>query len=337
MSKFNGKFRIGILGAGSVSEVYHLPVLKNMPNTEISWLCDLDKERAARLGKMFAIPHIHNNLDECVEVDIVLVAIPVGFRRELLKKVFSRGWHVLCEKPFATTLSDQDEILKEASCSGVQVGVGLMRRYYQSTLIAKKIIDAQIFGPLKKIWANEGTFQAATGRSTDWYQADPQATGGGILMEWGVHLVDQVITILSAVDYEILDSRRVVFNDIEMDNKISSILVRDKEERVPFNCAVSQTKNLYNGIVFEFSQASLRIGQFPDDPIRICDNEGEIVANLCDDMGAEKIYQAFFLEWEDFINQCKGEGNSKIDANKARLVTSFIEECYRESKDEMLM
>src|SRR3989442_9923327 len=93
--------RIGILGAGSVVELYHLPVLRNVAGASIVWLCDTDEARARRLRRVCRGAGAYTRIEECPDVDVVLVAIPVGYRRDPLRHVFSSGWHALCEKPFA--------------------------------------------------------------------------------------------------------------------------------------------------------------------------------------------------------------------------------------------
>src|SRR5438876_117347 len=89
------RIRIGIFGAGSVVKELHLPVLSNMPEVEVSWLCDKVESHARNLSKALApSSQVFTRIEDCPDVDIVLVAIPVGFRREPLRQIFARGWHV---------------------------------------------------------------------------------------------------------------------------------------------------------------------------------------------------------------------------------------------------
>ncbi len=62
------KVRVGILGAGSVTELYHLPVLRNVPGVDVAWLCDTVLDRAKRLGRMFAVPKAVARLDEYAKI-----------------------------------------------------------------------------------------------------------------------------------------------------------------------------------------------------------------------------------------------------------------------------
>src|SRR5438309_1227392 len=124
------RFRLGLIGAGSVVETYHLPVLRGLPDVKIRWVCDRDLGRAESLARTFGIPHTYESVEKCPDVDVVLIGIPVAARRSVLDVVASRSWHALCEKPFAPTLADHEAIVERARRHGVRLGVGLQRRHY---------------------------------------------------------------------------------------------------------------------------------------------------------------------------------------------------------------
>ena len=53
MDSGNRIVRIGVIGAGRVAEIYHLPVLAKMPDARLTWICDLDKTRALKLARAY--------------------------------------------------------------------------------------------------------------------------------------------------------------------------------------------------------------------------------------------------------------------------------------------
>lgn len=326
------KIKIGILGAGSVVELYHLPVLSNMPNVNISWLCDRVENRAQRLAKVYSISKVYMCIEECTDVDIVLVAIPVGFRREPLQYIFQRGWHVLCEKPFAVSLAEHDAILYQASEIGVQVGVGLMRRYYRTNALAKQLLQVQVFGAVEEVWASEGTRMRGTGREEGWYLSESKAAGGGILLETGSHLVDQVFTILNVLDFRVQESWQCTFNALDFETRVVSTVATSNQSEIKFTLALSWMKDLYNGIVIRFHTGTLKFGLLPGDRLLLCTRDGLPLAHLEAEKGARHVYQAFYLEWQDFIAQCTSSHKSAISAETARQSTAFIEACYRSAR-----
>jgi predicted dehydrogenase len=327
----HNRHRIGVLGAGAVAQINHLPILTNMPQVRVEWVCDRVLNRAKSVAGRFGIASYHCALEDCPDVDSVLVAVPVGQRRQLLQHIFSRGSNILCEKPFAASLSEHDWILSQAQAAGVRVGVGLMRRFYQGVSALKQIVAGGVFGDLQEVWAAEGRRMRGTGRDGDWYQSRRDMAGGGIFIETGSHLVDELFYILDACSFEINSYEPYGFGDMEYEARATGTLLTSKEQVVRFSLAVSRINDLYNGLVLRFPNALLKMANAPDSIVTVCDADGVAVANLnCSDIeAATDSRQAFFLEWKEFIRECAEKCESRISAQTARLSTAFIEQCYR--------
>jgi len=190
-----------------------------MPEVEVSWLCDKVESQARSLSRALApSSQVFTRIEDCPDVDIVLVAIPVGFRRDPLRYIFARGWHVLCEKPFAISLAEHDALLKQAAESRVHIGVGLVRRYYSGNLLARQLIQSGVFGEITQVWASQGARLTRTGRR-DWYQGDSAAAGGGILMETGSHLVDQVFAVLEVSDFTLRECEQRMIDGLDLETR----------------------------------------------------------------------------------------------------------------------
>ena len=95
MEKTNNKVRIGILGAGKVAREIHLPVIKNMSNAEIIWLCDVSPVAATAANAYVPGARVHNSIDDCEPVDVVLVTDPRG----LQARSASQGYRTWLECP----------------------------------------------------------------------------------------------------------------------------------------------------------------------------------------------------------------------------------------------
>jgi predicted dehydrogenase len=329
-SSHEEKIRVGILGAGNVVKELHLPVLCNMPDVEISWLCDKIEGQAQNLSKALTpSSQVFTRIEDCPDVDIVLVAIPVGFRRDPLRHIFARGWHALCEKPFAISLPEHDAILKQAAESSVHIGVGLVRRYYSGNLLARQLIESAVFGEIIEVWASQGFRQTRTGRP-EWYQGDLAAAGGGILMETGSHLVDQVFAVLGVTDFTLQDCEQRMVDGLDLETRAVGTLATSMQTEIGFTLALSNVRDLYNGIAIRFSSGVLKLGVLPDRPI-LCTPTGQTLAHLESDGGAQRVHQAFYLEWRDFIRQCLSSDGYKsaVSADTARHTAAFIDQCYQ--------
>src|SRR5262249_54245285 len=131
------KVKIGIVGAGVVTSGSHLPVLINIPGVTVEWICDRSGTTAAAVARAYNVRATFTELSQCPDVDAVLVATPVGARRNVVPEALSRGWHVLSEKPFALTLAEHDDYIATARKHGREIAVGQVRRYMKPTATAR--------------------------------------------------------------------------------------------------------------------------------------------------------------------------------------------------------
>ena len=334
------KFRIGIFGAGGVVRDWHLPVLGSVSEWNIVWVCDICEKAAQSAGDTFA-PNAkaYRNIDQCTDVDAVLVAVPVGYRDDLLFKMFDRKWNVFCEKPFAINLKMHESLLRAAETANVQIGVGFMRRYYRPTLTARSVLRSGVLGELKSVIASQGTKMIRTGRSGGWYQANRKASGGGCLMETGTHLVDQVFTILEIEDFTLTEVYQDFYQELDVDTKINARIRGATTGDVNFSLRLSTTRDIFHGISLHFERSILKVGVLPTTLTTVSSLDGKNLIEVNFNEGAILAPQAFYLEWSDFIRQCQSDGlyRSRGSAEKSLLTTKFIDECYLASQEKGLI
>ncbi|MDD5302614.1 MAG: Gfo/Idh/MocA family oxidoreductase [Elusimicrobia bacterium] len=323
-------FRVGIVGAGSVSDGYHAPVLAQFPGVRLEWVCDKDAGKAKSFAARHGIPVSGVDLETLHQVDAVLVAIPVGLRAKTLETAFRRRWHAFIEKPFAVSLQEHDAILTAGRTAGVQVGVGLMRRFYRPTLIALDLLRRNAFGPIKEVWAAEGGPMRGSGRGDDWYQNDPSAAGGGVLIETGSHLIDQALFITDATSFENIRTKFVSYEGLDLDARVSA-QARRQGQTEPFHLGVSLSRieDVCAGLYFVCEKGNMKVSLGADGAVEFVDGEFRALARLDANIrAAGAVYQAFYLEWESFIAQCRGGGPTDAGASSSRLGTALIEAAY---------
>lgn len=161
----DGEVTIGLIGCGSIVEGCHLPALLSIPGATIKWVCDSLAERAHRVARHWHVGQGFSKLSDCPDVDVVLVATPVGTRQEILYETTKRGWHALCEKPFATSAIEHRGMLEASDRNGVTLGAGYMRRYYWAVEQARNMVRSKVLGPLIEVVASESGNLDRTGRT----------------------------------------------------------------------------------------------------------------------------------------------------------------------------
>lgn len=140
---------------------------------------------------------IYTSLEEVLTdetIEAVLIATPNDSHKDLAIKALNAGKHVVCEKPVTMNVEELDEILKVAKETGKTFMVHQNRRWDPDFLITRELYKNQQIGELFQI---ETRVQGANGIPGDWRHELKH--GGGMLLDWGVHLLDQLLFWLIVV------------------------------------------------------------------------------------------------------------------------------------------
>ncbi len=129
-----GTIRVGIVGCGEVSQVMHIPALRQLPDRfVITALCDTQQAVlagvAARMNAPLETGADYRDLVASPMVDAVLVANPNIFHAEVALAAMAHGKDVLIEKPMCVTLAEADALSEAGRRTGRIAQVGYMRRY----------------------------------------------------------------------------------------------------------------------------------------------------------------------------------------------------------------
>lgn len=125
------------------------------------------------------------------DVDIVLCATPNDVHRDIVIAAMRAGKHVVCEKPVAMSVAELDEMLECREECGVLFSVHQNRRWDVDFLAIKSLIDS---GELGEVLNIESRVHGSRGIPSDWRCHKPQ--GGGMILDWGVHLIDQMLKLI---------------------------------------------------------------------------------------------------------------------------------------------
>ena len=201
---------------------------------------------ATRIGS------VYSKVEQCPDVDIALVAVPVGARRSLMPHLLNRRWNLLCEKPFAVTLQDHDDYLALARTQGRQVGVGLLRRYAKATAAARRIIRERTFGSIVRVWANDGSRAKRTGMESGVVHESPVCSrgwnsGGNRLSPFGSIRVHP-----RRPGFRLEACRQTRYGELDIDTIAHGSLTTREQEAIPCCFQVSRLHDLCNGIFVAF-------------------------------------------------------------------------------------
>ena len=187
MSKTN--CRIGLVGAGAIAHLAHLPVLAKIKGAQLVALCDNDGPKASAIAERLGIPDVFTDFEDLLEldeVDAVVIATPNHLHEPHVLRALKSKVDVLCERPLSLTSRGVERILAAAKQSGRKVVVGNNHRFRSDVQQLNRFIQGGELGRLVGVRA--GHYQLASTR-TGWRFRRPEA-GGGAFFEHGFPLVD---------------------------------------------------------------------------------------------------------------------------------------------------
>ena len=179
--------RVALIGCGLIGQKR----LSNLPPGSVTVACDLNLERAKKLAAQSPGCLATDSVDQAVsapDVDAVMVATVNSRLAPIALQAVQCGKHVLVEKPAAVTIAELDQLVALAAREGVQVRVGYNHRYHPACLKALEIFQSGALGPIMLVRGRYGQ-GGRLGYEKEW-RAEPKLSGGGELIDQGVHLID---------------------------------------------------------------------------------------------------------------------------------------------------
>jgi predicted dehydrogenase len=182
-----GDLRFAIIGCGLIGRKR----CKALPEGALAVACDVIPERAESLIQECGSGRATTDVSDAVTdpvVDAVIVSTLNSTLAEISVLALAAGKHVLVEKPAATSVTALDRLSAMAEEKGCCVRVGFNHRYHPALLKTRELVEAGAIGPLMFLRARYG-HGGRVGYDREW-RADPKLSGGGELIDQGVHLID---------------------------------------------------------------------------------------------------------------------------------------------------
>lgn len=232
--------RVGILGCGLIGRKRAAA----LAGAKLSACADLDAARAQALAQSFGCavcaPQELPNRDD---VDVVIVATPNNALAECTIQALEAGCHVLVEKPAARNVAELERVREVARRTGRLVRVGFNHRYHPSFIKARELHREGILGPMMFIRAAYG-HGGRLGYENEW-RMQPEISGGGELIDQGVHLIDLSRCFLGEFT-EITGRAETLYWDAPADDN-AFMLLRTPERQTAFlHVSCSEWKNLFS-------------------------------------------------------------------------------------------
>ena len=189
---------VAVVGCGRIANNAHFPALTKLENVRIKYACDLILEKAVAAKEKF--PKIEEVITDYKvaladpEVEAVFVLTPNFAHYTVTMDALRAGKHVMCEKPVTVSYELSCEMAAEADKQGKILNIGVCNRYHKSVELLEELNRQGEFGKIYHIYCSFRAFRSIPGLGGAF--TDKAQSGGGALIDWGVHFLDLILYIL---------------------------------------------------------------------------------------------------------------------------------------------
>ncbi len=190
MSTNTNKKGVAVVGYGGMGSWHTRKILENGV-VDLKGIWDIKEERrqVARDNNI----HVYSSFEDLLSdksVDIVTIAVPNELHKPLAIQALEAGKNVICEKPVCLSSAELQDIIDVSARTGKLFTTHQNRRWDSDFLMMKQVYES---GDLGEVFGMESRVQGSHGIPGDWRAKKEH--GGGMLLDWGVHLIDQTLQI----------------------------------------------------------------------------------------------------------------------------------------------
>ncbi len=181
--------RLGLVGAGAIAQLAHLPVLAKIRGARLVAICDNDGPKAGALAQRLGVPDVFTDIDELLdsdELDAIVICTPNHLHEPHVLRALKAKVHVLCERPLSLTTGGVNRILAAAVAADRKVVVGNNHRFRSDVQQLRRFLEGGELGRVTGMRAGQYQFRAS---QQGWRNSKAEA-GGGAFLEYGYPLLD---------------------------------------------------------------------------------------------------------------------------------------------------
>lgn len=190
---------IAVVGCGRIAQSAHFPAFAQMDEVRVKYACDLIVSKAEAMKEKYP-DKVENVITDYMvaladpEVEAVFVLTPNFAHYTVTMDALKAGKHVFCEKPITVNYKLSLEMAKEAEKQGKILNIGVCNRYHKSVEKLEEMFREGKFGNLYHVYCSFRSFRSIPGLGGPF--TDKKQSGGGVLIDWGVHFFDLILYIL---------------------------------------------------------------------------------------------------------------------------------------------
>lgn len=236
--------RAGIIGAGLQGGRRAKAIAE--ASDQVVMVADSELSRAKALADALNCPATDNweDLVACRDIDIVVICTPPHLHEPMALAAARQGKHVLCEKPLARTVEEAERMVAAARESSVRLKCGFNHRHHPGIVRAREWCDSGCIGEITGLRGRYG-IGGRPGYEKEW-RMNPEISGGGQLMDQGMHLIDLCRYFLGDFN-RVHGATATSFWEIApVEDNAFVILQNDRQQTAQFHVSWTEWKNLFS-------------------------------------------------------------------------------------------
>ena len=342
------KIKWGVIGCGGIARRRTIPGLMLSDNSELVAVMDTNFEAAKEVKEEFGAKYAFNTVEELVgidEIDAVYIATPVFCHKEQVIKAAEAKKHILLEKQMGLTIEESCEIKRICEENGVKLAVGLMMRFSSYHQKMKELIQNDVIG---EIVSMRGQFTCWYPEMKGAWRQDKTLSGGGALMDMGVHAIDliQYISGTKATKVACFANNQIFKYSVDdasallmkMDNGATAFV--DANFNIPDNAAKCRLEfyGTKGSILAEGTLSQVEDGTIlltTSDPDKAYDAQQNRDENNFKEIEITNKGNMYEKEISSFANAILNQTEPEITAEDGIFVQKIIEEAYLASEEEI--
>jgi predicted dehydrogenase len=317
--------RVAIIGCGVLGKKR----AKALRDAKLVAAADIDIERARSLCQDASARW--QDVVARNDVDIVIVATVNSALAEVAAAVLDSGKHVLIEKPAARNVHELDRVIAAQKRSGKLARVGFNHRYHPAIRKARDVFESGALGPMMFVRGRYG-HGGRLGYDREW-RAKPELSGGGELIDQGVHLIDLARQFLGEFP-NVKGLAQTLYWDMPVDDN-AFLTLRTADDRTAFlHVSCTEWKNLFSLEIYG-RDAKLHIeglgGSYGTEKLtyyKMLPQMGPPETSTWEFPGADVSWETEFAE---FVEDIERDRQPAAGLEDARATLLIVEEVYRQS------
>lgn len=186
--------RTAIVGYGLAGRLFHAYLVSRTDGLELTAVASRDPERRTQAQRDWSVDTCESLTDLLADDDIrlVILATPHHTHASLAIEAMEAGRHVVVDKVMCMSAAEAETMIAVSQRRGVMLSVFHNRRWDWGYLTVRKAVEDGLLGDPFLVERAVHRFRASRGWRTN------RAESGGLLYDWGAHLIDQGLRLLSS-------------------------------------------------------------------------------------------------------------------------------------------